>query len=91
MKRYSISAEELEQLFLLELVKVGVGFSQAAKTARALAHRLPDEQLTPEENQIIEDACAQWLAQRKRLSLIDHVLNQSPSRMTYRSSSSSER
>ena len=91
MKRLSISVEELEQLFLLELVKAGVGFPQAAKAAKFLANRLPEEQLTSEDNQLIQDACALWLAQRKRLTLIEQVLNQSSTRMRHRSSSSSER
>ncbi len=74
MERFSISAEEREHLFHTELVKAGVDFHQAKKVAHLLAQKR-DDQLTPEENQLVQAVCAQWLVQRKRLNFISQVLS----------------
>jgi hypothetical protein len=75
VKRFSISAEEREQIFYTELIKAGVDFQKAAKAAKVLALDPLDEQLTREDEQLVKDACYQWLAQRKRMNFISQVIN----------------
>ena len=76
-----MSTEERKKLYHTELIKAGIDFHQAEKVARLLAENLLlaedllDEQLTPEENQLVQDVCAQWLTQRKRMNFISKTLN----------------
>lgn len=78
MKRFSTSVEERKCLFHTELIKVGIDFLQAEKTANLLAENLPSEQLTPEEKELIQKVCAQWLVQRKRMTFISQAAHQPP-------------
>lgn len=82
IQRFLMLIEEREWLFHAELIKAGVDFQRAAQTAKILAMRKPDEQLTPEEQQLVKSACAQWLAQRKRMRFISQVLNKLPNEPT---------
>lgn len=76
MKKIPMSIEARANLFQTELIKVGIGFQQAQKVAKLLAENRPEEQLTKEENQLIQEACTQWLAQRNRENFISQVLNE---------------
>lgn len=84
-------AEERERLFQIELIKAGVDFRQAAKVAKVLALNLMDEQLTSEEKQLVQSVCTQWLAQRKRMTFISQVLNQTQAKNIYYPNKSFER
>jgi hypothetical protein len=74
VKEFSMSPTEREHLFLTELIKVGIDFQQARKAAKVLALQLSDEQLTQEEDQLVQEVCRQWLIQRKRMAFISQVL-----------------
>jgi hypothetical protein len=68
--------QELEEVYLTELVKSAVEYQTAIKVAGILAAEKPDEHLTSEEVQLVRDACALWLKRRKRMEFISEVLNQ---------------
>lgn len=60
-----------EQLLLhTELVKHGVDYHKAAKVAKILADKKPDELLTEEEIRLTQEVCQVWLRQRNRLTSI---------------------
>lgn len=88
MERFSISFEDRQQLFHTELVRVGIDFHQAERVANLLAKNL-DEQLTPEEYQLVQTVCKQWLTQRKRLNFISQVLNKNEFKITKNNSKTS--
>lgn len=77
-RRFRVSVEEQERLLHTELVKLSVPFDEAAKVAKILASRKPDEFLTSEEIQLTKRVCKTWLERRDRaLSLrsqLDEVL-----------------
>lgn len=66
--------EERKQIFITELLRSGVGLEQATEAASILITDLPDEQLTSEQIQLVNEACAQWLRERRRQDFIDQVL-----------------
>ncbi|HEY9624286.1 MAG TPA: hypothetical protein V6C78_28280 [Crinalium sp.] len=78
-----MSTEERKRLYHTELIKAGIDFHQAEKVSKLLAENsllaenLLDEQLTPEENQLVQDVCTRWLAQRKRMNFISKTLSSS--------------
>ncbi|MBD2019990.1 hypothetical protein H6F43_07290 [Leptolyngbya sp. FACHB-36] len=76
-RRLSLSVQEKEQLFQLELVKACVPYDQAVKAARILVSECPDELLTAEDIQVVKQACLHWLEQRKRQTFISKVLEES--------------
>lgn len=59
-----------QQLLHTELVKYGVDYYKAAKVAKILADKKPDELLTEEEIQLTREVCEAWLRQRNRLTSI---------------------
>lgn len=59
----------------MELVKAGVLHDQALKVAQILASKVPSDQLTLEENQLVGQACRQWLEYRKRWHSIVRMTN----------------
>ncbi len=69
------SAPEREKLFHNELVRYGVHYHKAAQVAKILAAQEWDEHLTTAEQHLVEEVCQQWLQQRKRLDLINTILN----------------
>jgi hypothetical protein len=66
--------KEKEEIFITELLKSGIEPQKAVRAAKILASEKSDEQLTPEEIQLVEAACSAWLKQRKRLDFINQVL-----------------
>lgn len=81
-EKFLISPKQKEELFHTELVKHGVPYHKAAKAAKILASNQPEETLTDEETQLVQEACRVWLKQRQRLNLILRQLavsNSSPS------------
>ncbi|MEH1968568.1 MAG: hypothetical protein V7K91_19075 [Nostoc sp.] len=65
-----ISIEEKEKIFHTELVKYGVEYEQARKTAQILARSQPDELLSQQDRQIVTQACKKWSIERKRYKRI---------------------
>jgi hypothetical protein len=59
-----------QQLLHTELVKYGVDYHKAAKVAKILAEKKPDELLTEEEIRLSREVCEIWLKQRNRLNSI---------------------
>lgn len=60
------SKERRELLFRVELIHRLVPESKAIKVAELLAADTPDELLTEEEKQLIEDVCRLWLQRRSQ-------------------------
>lgn len=60
------SQERKELLFRIELIHRLVPESQAAQVAKLLAADKPDELLTEEERQLVNDVCRLWLERRNR-------------------------
>lgn len=71
---FFMPVEEKERLFHTELVKYGVEYRTAGKVARILASRKPDELLTQQERQQVQEACQKWLTQHKRKKRIDSLI-----------------
>ena len=69
-EKFLISPKQKEELFHTELVKHGVCYHQAAKAAKILVSNPPQEALTDEETQLVQEVCRAWLKQRQRLNLI---------------------
>ncbi|WP_427162245.1 hypothetical protein ACQFX9_12180 [Aliinostoc sp. HNIBRCY26] len=71
--QYSIPTEEKEKIFHTELVKFGVEYKKAQKVARILASGEPDETLGEEEIKIAQEACKQWIKQRKLYKIVKNI------------------
>lgn len=84
-----MSVKEQKSLFHTELIRVGIDFNQAEKAASILAQNLPNEQLSPEERQLIQDTCSQWLLHRKRMTFISQVAYKSQPKSIQQASSPS--
>lgn len=69
-----LSTEEKQQIFHTELVKCHIPYDQAAQVARILASEQLDEQLTPEEQQLVESVCRKWMQQRQRMSHLSQIM-----------------
>jgi hypothetical protein len=67
-QRLFTSLEEKEKLFHSELVKYGVKYELAAQAAKILVSGKPDELLTQQEIQLVEQVCREWLTRHKSLS-----------------------
>ncbi|BAT53513.1 unknown protein [Nostoc sp. NIES-3756] len=67
---YFISNEEKEKLFHTQLVKYGVKYDKAAKAAQLM---VSDglENLTQQEQQLVTEACQEWLKAKKRCGNIN--------------------
>lgn len=84
--RLSLSVQEKEQLFQLELVKACVPYDQAVKAARILVSGCPDKLLSDEDIEVVRQACLHWLEQRKRQTFISKVIEESFDRSDRQSS-----
>jgi hypothetical protein len=73
------SAPERERLFHNELVRYGVHYQKAAQVAKILAAQEWDEQMTTAEQRLVDEVCHLWLQQRKRLNLINTILQENSS------------
>lgn len=73
--RFYVSREEKEKVFTTELVKCGVEYRKAVKVANTLATEQPDELITTEDMQLVQDACKMWIKQRKRWGFISQILH----------------
>ena len=69
-----MSLQDLEEFFHTQLVKHGVNYNLAAKAAKILASRKPDELLTAEEKDLATEVCQQWFKQRQRLERLNSHL-----------------
>lgn len=67
-QRLFISIEEKEKLDRTELVKYGVKSELAAQAAKILVSGKPDELLTEQEIQLVEEVCREWLTRHRSLS-----------------------
>lgn len=74
-RRLSTTVKEKEQFYQIELVKAGVLHDQALKVSQILASRVPSGQLTSEEDEIVRQACRQWLEHRKRWHSVGRITN----------------
>ncbi|BAZ53314.1 hypothetical protein NIES4103_59880 [Nostoc sp. NIES-4103] len=72
--KFFISVKEKEKIFCTELVKYGVKYETAVKTARILASGQPDEVLTADELKIVKEACETWSVQKKRINRLKSLL-----------------
>ncbi|MBD2501718.1 hypothetical protein [Anabaena azotica] len=70
LSNYSISNEEKERLFHLQLVKYGVKYEKAAKVAQLMVSKRLDN-LTDQEQQLVTEACQEWFKAKKRCNNID--------------------
>ncbi|OUL18216.1 hypothetical protein [Nostoc sp. 106C] len=71
--RYKSLPKE-QQFWHTELVRYGVDYHQAAKVAKILAEKKPDELLSEEEIRLTKEVCEAWLRQRNRLASISRAL-----------------
>lgn len=69
-EKFLISSKQKEELFHTELVKHGVPYHKAAKAAKILVSNPPEDALTDEETQLVQEACRVWLKQRRRLNFV---------------------
>lgn len=60
------SQERKELLFRVELIHRLIPESRAAEVARLLAADTPDELLTEEDQQLIDEVCRLWLERREK-------------------------
>ena len=63
-----------QQFWHTELVRYGIDYHEAAKVAKILAEKKPDDLLTEEEIRLTKEVCAAWLRQRHRLATISQAL-----------------
>ncbi|MBW4491196.1 MAG: hypothetical protein KME12_25850 [Trichocoleus desertorum ATA4-8-CV12] len=66
----SWSIEHKEVLFRVELIHRAIPESRAAEVAKLLAAETPDELLTAEEQQLVDEVCRLWLKRRSQGRLI---------------------
>ncbi|OKH44129.1 hypothetical protein NIES2101_28845 [Calothrix sp. HK-06] len=70
----SSSNKDTEQIFHTQLVKYGVSYVKAAKTAKILASGKPEELLTEEENRLVTETCREWLVTYNRYKKIQEIM-----------------
>jgi len=83
-EKFLISSKQKEELFHTELVKHGIPYHKAAKAAKILVSNPPEETLTTEEVELVQEACREWLKQRQRLNFVLQQLS------TFRANQDSE-
>ncbi|MBD2359010.1 hypothetical protein H6G41_31235 [Tolypothrix sp. FACHB-123] len=71
----SLSNEEKKIFFHTELVRYGVKYDRAATVAKILAAEKPDELLTEEEKQLVDEVCNEWLNNYNRYKNIQQSAN----------------
>ncbi|MEP0821041.1 MULTISPECIES: hypothetical protein [Trichocoleus] len=67
---FSWSMERKELLFRAELIHRAIPEGRAAQVAKLLAADTPDELLTAEEQQLVDEVCRLWLKRRSQGRLI---------------------
>lgn len=77
-RQFHTTVEEKEALYYSELFKSGVDYQKAASAAQILVSGKPDELLTVEEKQLVNDACQMWLEKHKRLTHLNQLLKKHP-------------
>lgn len=73
--RLSLSSEEKERLFCTELVNHYIPYEQARTVAKILATEKTEDELMPEEIQLIEEVCRIWFEQRQRRKLLSEMVS----------------
>ena len=63
---FQLSQQRKELIFRVELVHRLIPESRASEVARLLAADVPDELLTEEEQQLIDEVCRLWLERRNQ-------------------------
>lgn len=63
-----------QKVFLAQFIKGGVEYSLAIQAAQILAAGKPEELLTPEEQELLEQACRLWLEHRNGMNKIQHAI-----------------
>lgn len=76
MPRFHLSPEKKEQLFHAELLKSGVDHQTAVRVAQLLGSARPDTELSAEEQQLMTQACRQWLDWHKQRRKVSQVLTE---------------
>ena len=76
MPRFHLSPDKKEQLFHAELLKSGVEHQTAMRVAKLLASACPDTELSAEEQQLMTQACRQWLDWHKQRRKVSQVLTE---------------
>ncbi|KAB8318216.1 hypothetical protein SD81_017200 [Tolypothrix campylonemoides VB511288] len=74
MQRFTISVKDKETQYQSELIRHGVSFEKAAEAAKILASGKTDDILTPEEIQLVNEACRWWLEKHSRLKHLNPLL-----------------
>lgn len=69
-----MTVEDKEKLFQTELIKSGVPHADAVKVARILACGQWEDELSCEDQQLVERACQRWLNYRRILREITSSL-----------------
>jgi len=64
--KFGWSQERKELLFRIELIHRLVPESRAAQVAKLLAADTPEELLTEEEQQLVDEVCKLWLQRRNQ-------------------------
>ncbi|GAB1541830.1 hypothetical protein NUACC21_45030 [Scytonema sp. NUACC21] len=64
--KFHTTPEQKETLYQSELFRYGVAYDKAAIAAKILASGKPDEDLTSEEIELVNEVCEAWLAKHKR-------------------------
>jgi hypothetical protein len=67
-------SNERQKVFLAQFIKGGVEYSLALQVAEILASQKPEELLTDEEKELVEQACRLWLDHRNGMNRIKHAL-----------------
>ncbi|BAY61438.1 hypothetical protein NIES22_15030 [Calothrix brevissima NIES-22] len=71
----ALSKEGKKMFFHTELVRFGVKYDRATQVANILAAEKPDELLTEEEKQLIDEVCNEWLNNYNRYKNIQNSAN----------------
>ncbi|MFL9458086.1 hypothetical protein AB0756_39620 [Tolypothrix campylonemoides VB511288_2] len=65
-RRFHATLEDKENIYYAELFKRGVEYNKAAIAAKILASGKSDEDFTPEEIELVNEVCSQWLAKHQQ-------------------------
>ena len=71
----SISSNAQQQLFFAALIRSEVTFEAALTTSKLLSQVKPESSWTPEEKQLVDQACRTWLVYRQRQQRFEYLLN----------------
>jgi hypothetical protein len=68
------SFNEQQKVFLAQFIKGGVEYSLALQVAKILAAAEPEELLTDEQKELVNEACRLWLGHRNGMNKIKHAI-----------------